>query len=102
MHVNVVNDLTTAPANVHSEAIALASNRPLIGKLFGSEKKFPHQGGVVLFKIIDCGNVFLGYEQHMHRGFWINVLKHNEVVVFVHNIRWGVAFHNAAEYARHA
>jgi hypothetical protein len=26
MHVNVVNDLTTAPANVYAKAIALASN----------------------------------------------------------------------------
>ncbi len=86
MHMDVVNDLPATAPDIDREAISWLDNRPCLCELFGRGEEFAQEQGVVVFHVVNRGNMFLGGKQDMSRATRIDVFEDNEVSVLVYDI----------------
>ena len=86
MHVNVVDHLAAASADVDGEPVALFSDFPLSCEMFRGGKEFAHEGDVNVLHIVYSVQVLLGNNEDVNRGFRSNVFKDKDVVIFVNDI----------------
>jgi hypothetical protein len=83
--MEVIEELATAAAHVHPEAISLFHDVPLCCQMFRDHEESAHQGDVLLLQVIDRGNMQFGDDQHVYRCLGSDIFKSDDFVVCVHN-----------------
>ena len=86
MHVNVVDHLAAASADIDREPVSLFGDVPLGRELFRGGKEFAHEGDVIILHIVHSVQMLLGNDEDVNRGFRRNVFKDEDVVIFMNDI----------------
>jgi hypothetical protein len=101
VHVDMVDELTTATAHMYPETIPLGDNIPLRCQVFHNHEEFAHQYDMPFLQVVHRGNMQLWNDQDVYRCLGIDVLKGYDFVVFVHNTGRCAPGDNLTENTRH-
>ncbi len=86
MHMDVVDHLAATSADIDCQPVALLSNSPLRGEVFGSRKEFSHERDMLVFHIVERRDVLLRYEEHVDRRSRIDIFEDHDLVIFMDDI----------------
>jgi outer membrane protein insertion porin family len=59
-----------------------------------------YERSILRHQIIQCRNVLLRHDQEVDRSLWPKVLERHDEVVFMHKVRWCLAFYDPAKQTR--
>lgn len=90
--------LAGAGADVEHGAVSVF-NIALAGDLSGGQVTASDQFSVFFLCLFQSGKVLLGNDEHMRRSLRLDVVKGEDVVVFIHFLRGNVTVDDAAEEA---
>jgi hypothetical protein len=96
VHVHMKHRLSRARTHIEHSPIAVF-NRALPGNLRRRQMTLAHQIGVFGLRFFQAGNVFLGNDQHMSWGLWVDIVKGQRVFVLIHFLRRYLTTNNATK-----
>ena len=80
--VQVEDDLTPSPLNIEKNSVPGFMDRHFFGHVLGHHNHIRHNPPFFTSQIIDAADMFLGHDQQMDRGMWIDILKYHHLIVF--------------------
>ena len=70
---------------VDNEAVTGFHDAEIFGDTLRRQKQFPKEFCVTLLRQSDTEDNFFWHQQHMHRGFRINVVERDQILIFVYD-----------------
>jgi hypothetical protein len=101
VQVDVKHCLPCMTVAVEHGAVAGMIDATILGDACGLPDHRPNYGIVIGGEVIQRRNVTLGNDEDMYRGFRLDVLERQQLVVFVHAFRGNFSSDNLAKQARH-
>ena len=86
MHVQMMDLLPAFPTGVDHQpktAIRVRLAAFLLGQAWSQHHHAPHQSLVLFFQLGHGNDVQFGHQKEMHRRPWMDVVKSQELVIFV-------------------
>jgi len=102
VHVDMIDQLTTAPADIDREPVSLCHDIPLLRQVLGGEKEFPHDGGMSFIQVVDGGDVLFGDHEHVDRCRGLDVFENDDIVIFMDDVCRGALGDDLTEDTSHA
>jgi len=99
MKVKVRNNLAGIFSGVCHRAVAGFSNPHRLGYVLHSSKDAAQHGGIVSVQIIHRSEVFFGNNQYMDRGLGLDVVKSQNLIVFINLVGRDLTCDDLAENA---
>ena len=100
MHMDVVDGLPAILVAVHHHAETLVAAL-FFGQALGGLENVAGQGFVVFAQVIEGGDMFFRDHQKMHRRLWANIVKRDNLVVFIKLARGNIPGDDLAEQTVH-
>jgi len=83
MHVEMEDDLTTAPLDIKEQFIAWFRNSLLSSYFSGFQDHFQEDALVLLSDVVEAPDVFFRNDKEVKRSTRINILKHHKRFILV-------------------
>ena len=98
MDVQVEDGLACARADVEHGAVPVF-DVALASDVSGGQMAASDQFSVLFLCFLQSGKMFFGNDKHVSRGLRLDVLKSEDVIVFIHFLRGNVTLNDAAKKA---
>src|SRR6218665_1911256 len=100
MHMDVVDGLPAILVAVHHHTKTLIAAL-LVGQALGGVENVAGQGFVVFAEVVEGGDMLFRDHQEVHRRLWANIVKRDNLVVFIKLARGNIPGDDLAEQTVH-